>query len=138
MATLVEYDPRAPFSIATTSRFGEGATPFPGLLHFSLDLYLIVLSAKQVGIRYHFWVLGITRPGIEPRSPGPLANTLYLLSQWPVYCIIPHNISYLSDPPYFFAYNTNKTKLIFFVMQWWWYVIRSLVKIITTHTHTHE
>ena len=22
-----------------------------------------------------FWVFGMTRPGIEPRSPGPLANT---------------------------------------------------------------
>ena len=33
---------------------GEGATPFPGLLHFTLDSYLIVLSAKQGGIKYHF------------------------------------------------------------------------------------
>ena len=23
-----------------------------------------------------FWVFGMTQPGIEPRSPGPLANTL--------------------------------------------------------------
>ena len=29
---------------------GEGATPFPGLLHFTLDPYLIVLSVKQGGI----------------------------------------------------------------------------------------
>ena len=33
---------------------GEGATPFPGLLHFTLDLYLIMLSVKQGGIKYHF------------------------------------------------------------------------------------
>ena len=33
---------------------GEGATPFPGFLHFTLDPYLIVLSAKQGGIKYHF------------------------------------------------------------------------------------
>ena len=33
---------------------GEGATPFPGLLHFTLDPYLIMLSAKQGGIKYHF------------------------------------------------------------------------------------
>ena len=34
-------------------------------------------SVKQGGIKYHFfWVFGMTRPGIEPRSPGPLANTL--------------------------------------------------------------
>ena len=35
-----------------------------------------MLSVKQGGIKYHFWVFGMTRPGIEPRSPGPLANTL--------------------------------------------------------------
>ena len=27
-----------------------------------------------------FWVLGITRPEIGPRSPGPLANTLFIRS----------------------------------------------------------
>ena len=26
---------------------GEGTTPFPGLLHFTLDPYLIMLSVKQ-------------------------------------------------------------------------------------------
>ena len=25
-----------------------------------------------------FWVFGMTRLGIEPRSPGPLANTLLI------------------------------------------------------------
>ena len=35
-----------------------------------------MLSVKQRGIKYHFWVFGMTRPGTEPRSPGPLANTL--------------------------------------------------------------
>ena len=33
---------------------GEGATPFPGLLHFILDTYLILLIVKQGGIKYHF------------------------------------------------------------------------------------
>ena len=33
---------------------GEGTTPFPGLLHFTLDPYLIMLSVKQGGIKYHF------------------------------------------------------------------------------------
>ena len=32
----------------------EGATPFSGLLHFTLDPYLIMLSVKQGGIKYHF------------------------------------------------------------------------------------
>ena len=28
-----------------------------------------------------FWVFGMTRPGIEPRSFGPLANTVLIRSQ---------------------------------------------------------
>ena len=76
LATSVEGDPKAPFSKATTLRCRGGATPFPGLLHFTIDPYLIVLSVKQGGIKYHFWVFGMTRRGVEPRFPGPLANGL--------------------------------------------------------------
>ena len=50
-ATLVESDPKASFSIGV----GEGVTPFPGLLHFTLDPFLIMLSVKQGGIKYHFF-----------------------------------------------------------------------------------
>ena len=40
---------------------------------------LIMLSAKQGGIKYHFfWVFGMTQLGIEPRSPRPLVNTLLI------------------------------------------------------------
>ena len=39
-------------------------------------MYLILLSVKKGGIKYHFESFGMARPGIEPRSPGPLANTL--------------------------------------------------------------
>ena len=36
-----------------------------------------MLSVKQGGIKFHFFkVFGMTRPGIEPRSPGPLANPI--------------------------------------------------------------
>ena len=35
-----------------------------------------MLSLKQVGIKYHFWVFGMTQPGIEPPSLRPLSNTL--------------------------------------------------------------
>ena len=36
-----------------------------------------MLSVKQGGIKYHFLkVFGVTRPGIEPQPPGPLAHTL--------------------------------------------------------------
>ena len=33
---------------------------------------------KQGGIKYHFLVFGMTPLGIEPRSPGPMANTLLI------------------------------------------------------------
>ena len=55
LATLLKGDPKAAFSIASRRRCkGGGATPFPGLLHFTLDPYLIMLSVKQVGIKYYF------------------------------------------------------------------------------------
>ena len=56
---------------------GEGVTPFFRLIHFTLDPYLIMLSVKQGAINY-FWIFGMTRPRIELRSPGPLANTLLI------------------------------------------------------------
>ena len=38
LATVVEGDKKTPFSIATTPRgVGKGATPFPGLLLFTID-----------------------------------------------------------------------------------------------------
>ena len=39
------------------SYYTKGATPFPGLLHFTLDSYLIMLSVKQGSIKYHFFSL---------------------------------------------------------------------------------
>ena len=54
MATIVEGNPKAPFSIATTPRCRGGRYSFPGLLYFTLDPYLIMLSVKQGVIKYHF------------------------------------------------------------------------------------
>ena len=75
MATLVEGKTKAPFSITTTPRVvlrSVGTAPFPGLLHFILDPYLIMLSVKQWGIKYHFLNLWYdsTNLGLNPpRSP---------------------------------------------------------------------
>ena len=52
LATLDEGDTSAPFSIVTTP--GQGATLFPGLLNFTIDPYLKMLSVKQGGLKYHF------------------------------------------------------------------------------------
>ena len=54
LAILVEGDPKAPFSIATTPRWSGGATPFPELLHFTLDPYFVMLSVKQGSIKYYY------------------------------------------------------------------------------------
>ena len=51
---LVKGDPKAPLSIATTPSVGKGTTPFLGLLHFTLNPYLIMLSIKAGGNKYHF------------------------------------------------------------------------------------
>ena len=53
LATLVKGDPNAPFSIATTVRCKGGHYSIPWIASL-LDPYLIVLSAKQNGIKYHF------------------------------------------------------------------------------------
>ena len=74
LMTLVEGDPKALFSIATP-RCRGASTPFFGLLHFILDPYLIMLSVKQGGYKYYFWVFGLNQPGIQSRSSGPLAST---------------------------------------------------------------
>ena len=52
--TVVEATQRLPFQELLHRGVGVGATPFPGFLHFALDPYFIILSAKQGGIKYHF------------------------------------------------------------------------------------
>ena len=73
LATLVEGDLKAPFSIATTIRCRVVTTPFPGLFYFTLDPYLIMLSAQQSGIKYHF--LSLWYDSTWDWTPGPLMNT---------------------------------------------------------------
>ena len=54
LAAVIEGNPKAPFSIATTPRWRGECYSSPGLLHFTLDTYLVMLSVKQGGIKYHF------------------------------------------------------------------------------------
>ena len=77
LETIVEGDPKAPFSTATTPR-RRGKPLFLSLdcstLPLICTLYCWVLS-KEVSSTI-FKVIGMTQTGIEPRSPRPLANTL--------------------------------------------------------------
>ena len=45
LANVLDGHPKAPFALST---------PFPGLLHFTLDPYLIMQRFKQGSIKYHF------------------------------------------------------------------------------------
>ena len=55
LPTIVEGDQKAPFQLLLHQGVGEGTIPFPELLHFTLDTYLILLRVKQGGIKYHFF-----------------------------------------------------------------------------------
>ena len=54
LATLVEGDPKANFSIATTPKWRGERYLFPWIAPLYLDPYLIMLSVKQGSIKYHF------------------------------------------------------------------------------------
>ena len=45
---------RLPFQYLQHQSAGEDATSFPGLPRFALDLYLMIMSIKQVDTKYHF------------------------------------------------------------------------------------
>ena len=71
-----------PFQLLPLQGVGEGSTPFPGLLHFTLDPNVIMLSVKQSGIKYHFlsFFYGSTWDW-----------TLYSLGQWQLCRFLPNN-----------------------------------------------
>ena len=54
LVTMVEITRRLPFQQLLHPSVGEGATPFPELLLFTFDPYLIMLSVKQGSIKEHF------------------------------------------------------------------------------------
>ena len=68
LAIVVEDNSKAPFSIATTPMCKGGRYFFPSI-H---TLYCCVQSKEVSSII--FKLFDMTRPGIKPRSPEPLAN----------------------------------------------------------------
>ena len=65
LATLVEGDPKAPFSIATTPRFTGGRYSIPKIA--PLYSWSLPYKCKDASSNI-FWIFSMTRPGIEPRS----------------------------------------------------------------------
>ena len=54
LVTVAEGAQKAPLSIATTSRCRGRRYPIPWIVPLFVDPYLIVLSAEQGDIKYHF------------------------------------------------------------------------------------
>ena len=78
LVTLVEGDPKAPFSIAITPRCRRGRYSFLWIAPlYSWYLPYNAELSKKVSSTI-FWVFGMTRPGIEPWFPGSLVNTLLI------------------------------------------------------------
>ena len=92
LATLVEGDPKVPFSIATTPRCrgGRHSIPWIAQVYPWSSPYSAVLS--KAASSTIFWVFGITRPGIERWSPRPLANTLLIKPMALMNILYCHNV----------------------------------------------
>ena len=104
--TLVKDNSKAPFSIATTPRCRGRRYAIPGLLHFTLDQYLIMLGVKQGGIKYHFLSLWYDSTWYWTSAYGPLANTLPIM---PVYM---HKYIYI------YIYIYTNTYIFIFYIRW--------------------
>ena len=74
LVTIVEGDLKAPFSIATTPKCMGGRYSFPWVAPiYSWYVPNNAVLSKEASSTI-FWVFGMTRPGIEPRSPGPICE----------------------------------------------------------------
>ena len=73
---VVEGNPKAPFSIPPSLRYRGESYSFPWIPPLILDRYLIMLSVKQGGIKYHFLSLWYNSTWNQTSVSGPLANTL--------------------------------------------------------------
>ena len=66
---------KTPFSIATTPRCKGGCYSFPWISPLYPWFVPYETELSEEASSTIFKVFGMTRPGIEPRSPRPLANT---------------------------------------------------------------
>ena len=75
LVDLVEGDSKSLFSLATTARCREERYSLSWIVPLIFDLYLKMLLSKEAQ-SYTFWIFGMARPVIEPRSSEPLADNL--------------------------------------------------------------
>ena len=74
----VEDDPKVSFHKLLYRGVGEGTIPVPGILHFTLDPYLIMLSVKQGDIKKGYF----KALGLEPHHQRHLSFWYDLTWDW--------------------------------------------------------
>ena len=79
LAIIVEGDPKAPFSVATTPKCRVGRYSFHWIAPLTPNTLLTMLSVKQEASSTIFWVFGMSQPGIDPRSLGSWKTTFMYL-----------------------------------------------------------
>ena len=89
LADVVEGNPDVPFSIATAPRCKGGRYSFFWITLLTFDPNLTMLSKEVSSTIVFLYFFGMTRPGIEPRPPEPLANTLTFMPIGAVGILIP-------------------------------------------------
>ena len=106
LVTVVEGVRKAPFSIATTQMCRGVCYSFPwiALLYPSYVPYIAEVWSKEVSSTI-FKVFIMTQPGIEPRSSGPLTNTLF-------YFNFNKNVKYLFIWVYMYIYIYSQNTLL--------------------------
>ena len=78
-STVVEVEPKSPFSIATKPRRWEGPMAFPRQHFVIFDPYLIMLSVKPSGLKYYFWVFRLIDLGLNTSLLNSLLNTVHTI-----------------------------------------------------------
>ena len=76
LATVIEGDPKAPFSVATTPRCKGGRYSFSSMAPLIVDPYLIMLSVKEEITKYDFLCVWYNTTWTESQFSGSLENTL--------------------------------------------------------------
>ena len=90
-----------PFQYLLHEGVRKGATPFPGLLHLTIDPDLIVLSIMQGAIKYHFFQSLVWLDlRLNTDLPGHW-RTLYPLVQW---------VGFIYIYILFFVFRSRETK----------------------------
>ena len=92
-----------------------------------------------------FWVFGITQPGIEPRSPRPLANTprplANTLNTMPMSSLLTLLHTYTTPKTHTNAYPTHVHHILIYTLQSYAQTHKHLHSYLTytqyIHTNTH-